>query len=224
MQRFYLVELPACEPACLSWGVKDNRLLLLAVCVILIKYMKETGAWHWSCHNNNADYSRTGAHSNKTNENAKAKAKTYIGACVTQFILIITARLAKRVKVMFSQAFVCPSPGEGGVATPNASGQHLPPSPPRTWTWDLVTTPPSPPPDMEPGHNTPLPPDMDMGPGHNTPLPPNMDMGPGHNTPPPQTWTWDLVSTPPPPQTMRRRAVRILLECILVGIICKWIF
>ena len=73
-----------------------------------------------------------------------------------QEFFLFTARLAKRAKVMFSQAFVCPSPGggEGGVATPNASGQHLPPPgtrsqhppPPRTWTWDLFTTPPSPPP------------------------------------------------------------------------------
>ena len=140
--------------------------------------------------------------------------------------LMFTARLAKRAKVMFSQAFVCPSPGgEGGVATPNASGQHLPPPPspghghgtwsqqprslppPRTWTWDLVTTPPSLPPRHGHGtwsqHPPSLPPDMDMGPGHNTPLPPN-----GHGT-----WS---QHHPPPHRTMRRWAVRILLECILV--------
>ena len=79
--------------------------------------------------------------------------------------------------------------GEGGVATPNASGQHLPP-PPRTWTWDLVTTPPSPP-------------------------PPPPRMRPGYNT-----------SLPPSPGAMHRRAVRILLECILVSlmILKPWYF
>ena len=104
----------------------------------------------------------------------------------------------------------------GGVATPNASGQHLPPpghghgtwsqhppppwmgpghnAPP--WTWDLATTPPP----SSPGHGTwsqhpPSP--LNMGPGHNTPPPPSpMDMGPGHNTPPGK---WDLVTTPSPP-------------------------
>ena len=43
---------------------------------------------------------------------------------------------------MFSQASVCPSPEGGGVATPNASGQLIPP-----------------------------PPEMDMGPGHKAPSP-----------------------------------------------------
>ena len=78
---------------------------------------------------------------------------------------IFTARVAKRARVMFSQAFVCPSPGH------NTS---LPPP-------DQVTTPPPGPGHnislpQGPGHNTSLPP----GPGHNKSLPPP---GPGHNTP-----------------------------------------
>ena len=46
-----------------------------------------------------------------------------------------------------------------------------------------------------------------LGPGH---LPP--PLGPGHLPPPPGPGHLP----PPPPETTRRRAVRILLECILV--------
>ena len=53
---------------------------------------------------------------------------------------LITARLAKQVKVIFSQACVTPSLG----------GEE--------WTRDMVTTPPSPP---GPGHNTFLTPTRD---------------------------------------------------------------
>ena len=63
---------------------------------------------------------------------------------------------------------------------------------------DQVTTPPSP---LGPGHNTSFP--SPLGPGYNTSLPPSPP-GPGHNT------------SLPPPGTMRRQAVHILLECILV--------
>ena len=60
------------------------------------------------------------------------------------------------------------------------------------------------------------------GPGHNTSLPP-----PGHRsqhpppraqvtTPPSPFWGTGHNTSLPPPGTMRRRAVRILLECILV--------
>ena len=93
---------------------------------------------------------------------------------------IITARLAKRAKVMFSQAFVCPSPGRGGAGREVLQHQM-------------------------PLDNTSLPPPPGHGPGtwsqHTpTPPPPDMDMGPGHNTPsPPRTWTWDLVTTPHSP-------------------------
>ena len=133
---------------------------------------------------------------------------------------------------MFSQAFVCPSPGGGREVL-----QHQMPldntSPPRHGHGTSSQHPP-PPPDMDmgPHHNTPSPLDMDMGPGHNTPPPPplDMDMGPGHNTllppghghgtwsqhpppghgqgtwsqhpPHPQTWTWDLVTTHPLPPDM----------------------
>ena len=68
----------------------------------------------------------------------------------SDFLIIITARVAKRVKVMFSQAFVCPSPGGGGGGgQPWTMSQHLPP-PPGTRSQhlppprDQVTTPPSP--------------------------------------------------------------------------------
>ena len=39
-------------------------------------------------------------------------------------VYFITARVAKRAKVMFSQAFVCPSPGGGEDVT---MGHHHPP-------------------------------------------------------------------------------------------------
>ena len=92
------------------------------------------------------------------------------------------------------------------------------------------TTPPSPlgpghntSPLLGPGHNTSppppgtrsqhLPPPPLLGPGRNTSLPPPL-LGPGHNTspPPPGTRSQHL----PPPLRSMGRAVRILLECILV--------
>ena len=111
----------------------------------------------------------------------------------------------------------------GGVGTTNGQPPPTPSPPDQVWT------------------STPSPP----GPGLNIyPLPP--PLGPGLNIyplPPDQVWTstpsppgtrsehlsgWDQVTTPPPPprmrpgyntpppRTMHRRAVRILLECILV--------
>ena len=113
---------------------------------------------------------------------------------------------------------------EGGV---NQGHGHNTPPPPQTWTWDLVTTPPSLSPPRH-GHGTwsqhPPPPPTWTWDLVTTPpsLPPprtwTWDLV---TTPPspPQTWTWDLVTTPPslPPRTIRRWAVRILLECILVS-------
>ena len=154
--------------------------------------------------------------------------------------LLITARVAKRAKVMFLQVFVILSPtwGRGGrcytkcnmgpnatwdqartSTPPSGPGQniypppppgtrseHLPPphlrlghsTPPPPHTWDLVTPPPPPPPHLRLGHSTPPPP------------PETWSL---HPTPPPETWS---LHPTPPPQTTRRRAVRILLECILV--------
>ena len=108
--------------------------------------------------------------------------------------------------ICLSNSGICLSNSGGGRSGPGTWSQHPPPS------WDLVTTPlppqdlvTTPPPlprtwsqyPLGPGHNTPSPPPP--GPGHNTPLP----LGPGHNT-------------PCAPHAMRRWAVRILLECILV--------
>ena len=150
---------------------------------------------------------------------------------------IITARVAKRAKVMFSRVCVTHSVQRGGggggevgntkghnttLPPPGTRSQHLPPP------WDQVTTPPPP----GPGHNTPpswdqattpppppktrsqhLPPSLPPPPGsgHNTSLP-SPPPGPGHN---------NSLPPPPPPGTMRRRAVRILLECILVCLLCS---
>ena len=102
---------------------------------------------------------------------------------------LITARIAKRAKVMFSQAFVCPT--EGGQVGNQGPGHN-------TSLPLLCTTTPPPPP--EPGHNTSLPPwttpppPPPLGPGHNTSPPP--PLGPGHNTSPPPFW--DQVTTPRP--------------------------
>ena len=95
------------------------------------------------------------------------------------FSPIFTARVAKRAKVMFSQACVTSTLGGGG----GRGAQHQ---------WSTTSLPPS------------LPP----GPGHNTSLPPH-------------TRTRSQHLPLPPPGTMRRRAVRILLECILVSICCR---
>ena len=107
---------------------------------------------------------------------------------------VITARVAKRAKVMFSQA--CVTSTQEGWAIPKV--YHLPPS---SWT-----TPPSPPPPRSDQVTTPPP--LARVKGHNTsslpPPPPTLARVKGHNT------------SLPPPGTMRRSAVRILLECILV--------
>ena len=82
---------------------------------------------------------------------------------------LITARVVKRAKVMFSRASVCPTPG-GVDNTPLVTGHNTCPPPP-------------PPPPPRQSHST---------------------SRPGHR------------SQHFPPGTMHRRAVRILLECILV--------
>ena len=137
---------------------------------------------------------------------------------------IITAHVAKRAMVMFSQAIVCPSPGGRCYTKCNMGpGQNIyppprdlvtpPRPPPETWslhpplgTWSLNPPPPPGTWSLHPtplglGHST-LPPTWDLvtAPpphlrlGHSTPHP----LGLGHSTSP----TWDLVTPPcPPPQT-----------------------
>ena len=106
-------------------------------------------------------------------------------------INVITSRVAKRAKVMFSQACVTSTLGEGEGGGQHQRSQHLP-------------LPPG------PYHNTSLPP----GPGHNTSLPPTRSQHPppprpGHNTSlPSRTRSQhlpsplprDQVTTPPSPQ------------------------
>ena len=96
----------------------------------------------------------------------------YSGLC---FLYFITARVAKRAKVMFSQACVTHSVQQGGggvqhqrstTFSPGTRSQHLPAP------WDQVTTPPSP-------WTTPAP------------LPGTRSQHPPPSLPP---WT-----TPPPP-------------------------
>ena len=87
---------------------------------------------------------------------------------------MFTTRVAKRVKVMFSQASVCPTrrggevgdqgPGHNTSLPPGTRSQHLPPP-------------------LGPGHNTSLPP----GPGHNTSLSPPSGTRSQHLPPPPGT-------------------------------------
>ena len=84
------------------------------------------------------------------------------------------------------------------TSTPLGPGHLPPPPPPRDQ--DIIYPP------LGPGHLPPPPP----GPGH---LPPSSPSGTRTSTPPP--WDQDIYP-PPPPDTTRRRAVRILLECILV--------
>ena len=127
---------------------------------------------------------------------------------------IITARVAKREKVMSSQAFVCPC--QGGRTTPMHHGidhmvggevgvdnTSLP-----TWT-----TPLSPLDNTSPfsGHNT-------LPPRTTPPSPPPAQVTtplPLANTSPP-----GQVTTPPP-STMRKRTVRVLLECFLVLLVIR---
>ena len=114
---------------------------------------------------------------------------------------VITARVAKRAKVIFSEASVCLT-REGEVG--NHGPGHNTSLPPR----DQVTTPPSPP---GPGHNTSppetrsqhlpprtrsqhLPPPL-PGPGHNTSLPLSLLSRDQVTTPPSSR---DQVTTPPP--------------------------
>ena len=141
--------------------------------------------------------------------------------------------------IIFAYIYYCPrsEASEGcvftGICLSNSgggwSGQHLPPpaldntSPPLPWTtppfhpWpgSKVTTPPShpqtTPPSPTPPDNTSLP-----HPPDNTSLPPGQHLPPSpgqgqRSQHLPSPWT-----TPPSPRTMRRRAVRILLECVLI--------
>ena len=138
---------------------------------------------------------------------------------IFRFGAVFTARVAKRAKVMFSQAFVCPTRRGGGGEVGNIIGQpppsgpvhntSLPPYPPGTrsqqlppsLSQDQVTTPPSPqdqvttPPSLPPGtssqHLLPSPPDQVTTP----PSP----LGPGHNTSPPPPGPGHNTSLPPGP-------------------------
>ena len=103
---------------------------------------------------------------------------------------------------MFSQACVIHSVQlqGGGVVNTKGPGHNIPPPRDQVTTppWDEVTTPPS--------HRDQV----------TTPPPPWDQV-----TTPPRTRTQHFlprgqVTTPPPPETVGRRAVRILLECILV--------
>ena len=124
----------------------------------------------------------------------------------------ITARVAKRAKVMFSQVFVILSlnggGGGGGGEVGNTNGQ-----------------PPPPPPRDQVRRSTPSPRDQVRRSKvrRSTPPPP----GPGQKIypSPPGTRSEDLTpsprdqvrtSTPHPSESVGRRAVGILLECILV--------
>ena len=146
-------------------------------------------------------------------------------------VAIITARIAKRAKVMFSQACVTHSVqwGEGGRCcntkglwttppSPRPGGQHLPPRTQHLLPQD--TTPPSPlsppprarwttPPPWTRWTTPPPPPDQ----VDNTSLP----LDQVDNTFP----ALDQVDNTslPPPRTMCRWMVRILLECILVSMV-----
>ena len=98
-----------------------------------------------------------------------------------------TARVAKRVKVMFSQASVCPTLGGGGRWSTPKVNHH----PPGTWS----TTTPSP-----PGHGQPLPPPPGTW-STTTPSPQDMvnhyPLRLGHGQPPPPPpGTWS-TTTPP---------------------------
>ena len=96
--------------------------------------------------------------------------------------IVFTTRVLKRAKVMFSQAFVCPTQG-GRWATSKVNhpsgtrSQHLPP------------------PGLRSQHHPPSLPSP-LGPGHNTSLPPPPGTRSQHLPPP-----WDQVTTPPSPGT-----------------------
>ena len=176
---------------------------------------------------------------------------------------VITARLAKRVKVMFLQACVTHSVerlgGGGGKVVINTNGQ--PPSPPDQVRMSTPYCPPRTRSEHLPPRTSqniyPLPLSLDQvrmstpssptGLGQNIYPPPwtrseCLTLPPldqvRMSTPPPGTrlehlplplWTRSECLPPPPcgpgqnvypPQTTRRRAVRILLECILVTRVC----
>ena len=106
------------------------------------------------------------------------------------------------------------APGQGKRSQhPLSQGQRSQQPPARS----KVTTFPSQvkghniPPRQVNDHNTP-PPTSARVKGHNTS--PTLARVKGHNTSPSQG---QRLQQPPPPGTMRRLAVRILLECILVG-------
>ena len=125
---------------------------------------------------------------------------------------LFTARVAKRAKVMFLQASVCPTGGGEvlhqmhhgiGHMVMGRSAQHLPPR-------DQVTTPPS-----SPGQHLPPPPGTrsQHPPGQHLPPPGTRSQHPpGQHLPPPGTRSqhppgqhlpppWDQVTTPLPWKT-----------------------
>ena len=112
-------------------------------------------------------------------------------------VTVFTARVAKRAKVMFLQVFVILSPNGGGGRWATLMFNHLPPPQDETRSEHLP-----PPPRMGPGLNIYAPPPQDGTRSEHLPHPPKNGTRSEH--------------LPPPTRTMHRRAVRILLECILV--------
>ena len=99
----------------------------------------------------------------------------------------------------------CPPPGPGqNIYPPRGPGQNIYPLPPRTRSEHLPPLPPG------PGQNIYPPPPPETRSEH---LPPPIYPPP---PPPPETRSEHLPPPPLPTETTRRRAVRILLECILV--------
>ena len=90
---------------------------------------------------------------------------------------------------------------------PGTRSEHLPP-PPSLWTRSECLPPP---PLDQVRMSTPSPPPPGLGQNIYPPLWTRSEC-----LPPAPLWTRSECLPPPPPQTTRRRAVRILLECILV--------
>ena len=132
---------------------------------------------------------------------------------------VVTARIAKRVKVIIFTGVChsfCSTAGGGGGGTkseclPPPSGTRSEHLPPRTRSEHLT------PPLDQVRMSTPSP----LGLGQNIYRPPS---GPNQNVYPPSGPSQNVYPLPldqvrmsiPSPQTTRGRAVRILLECILV--------
>ena len=95
------------------------------------------------------------------------------------------------------------------------------PPPPRTTPFSLPLDNTSLPPARVKGHNISLPPGQDQRSQH-LPLPlDNTSLPPPWTTPPSPPARVKGHNTPSPTGTMHRRAVRIILECILVTDVCE---